>query len=84
MLYITINRIRYNQESLTAFKELEGKKFSELDGESQYNLEITAIRCIILRKENPKNLIQEVFSRLNQGSNKLSIQEIKHTLAYLD
>ena len=32
----------------------------------------TTIRSIILRKENPKNLIQEVFSRLNQGAVELS------------
>uniref|UniRef100_UPI003D76686B DUF262 domain-containing protein n=1 Tax=Acinetobacter variabilis TaxID=70346 RepID=UPI003D76686B len=51
-------------ESLTTFKELEGKKFSEL-GEFKTELENTTIRCIVLRKDNPKKLIREIFARLN-------------------
>ncbi|WP_321345405.1 DUF262 domain-containing protein [uncultured Draconibacterium sp.] len=66
-------------EGLTTFKELEGKKFSEI-GDYQNELESTTIRCIILRKENPKYLIQEIFSRLNQGAVKLSNQEIRHAI----
>lgn len=66
-------------EGLTAFEELEGKKFSEL-GSYKAELEATTIRCIILRKENPENLIQEIFSRLNQGAVKLSDQEIRHAI----
>jgi Protein of unknown function DUF262 len=66
-------------EGLTAFKELEGKKFSELE-DYQAELESTTIRCIILRKENPKKLIREIFSRLNQGAVALSGQEIRHAI----
>lgn len=66
-------------EGMTTFKELEGKKFSELK-EYQAELESTTIRCIVLRKENPKKLIREIFSRLNQGAVKLSDQEIRHAL----
>ena len=66
-------------EGLTTFKELEGKKFSEI-GDYQNELESTTIRCIILRKENPKHLIKEIFSRLNQGAVKLSNQEIRHAI----
>lgn len=66
-------------EGLTAFKELEGKKFSQLGG-YKAELEATTIRCIILRKENPESLIQEIFSRLNQGAVKLSDQEIRHAI----
>lgn len=66
-------------EGLTTFKELEGKKFSEL-GEHQAELESTTIRCIVLRKENSKKLIREIFSRLNQGAVKLTDQEIRHAL----
>ncbi|ANE57240.1 hypothetical protein [Methylomonas sp. DH-1] len=61
------------------FKELEGKKYSEL-GEYKTELEATTIRCIVLRRENPKHLIREIFSRLNQGAVKLSDQEIRHAL----
>ncbi|UIJ40438.1 DUF262 domain-containing protein [Vibrio kanaloae] len=66
-------------EGLTTFKELEGKKFSEL-GDLQAELESTTIRCIVLRKENPKKLIREIFARLNQGAVQLSNQEIRHAI----
>ena len=66
-------------ESLTTFKELEGKKFSEI-GEYKAELEATTIRCIVLRKENDQALIREIFSRLNQGAVQLSDQEIRHAL----
>ncbi|WP_321417610.1 DUF262 domain-containing protein [uncultured Desulfobacter sp.] len=66
-------------EGLTTFKELENKKFSEL-GDFQSELEATTIRCIILRKENPKHLVREIFSRLNQGAVELSDQEIRHAI----
>ncbi len=66
-------------EGMTAFKELEGKKFSQL-GPHRSELEATTIRCIVLRKENPDYLVQEIFSRLNQGAVKLSDQEIRHAI----
>lgn len=66
-------------EGMTAFPDLEGKKFSEL-GTLASDLETTTIRCVVLRNENPKELIAEIFSRLNQGAVKLSDQEIRHAL----
>lgn len=78
----TINRFfndEFPLEGLTIFKELEGKKFSEL-GSLQTELETTTIRCIILRKDNPKSLIREIFSRLNQGAVALTDQEIRHAI----
>jgi hypothetical protein len=66
-------------ESMSIFKDLEGKRFSEL-GSFQSELESTTIRCIVLRKENPKRLIREIFSRLNQGAVKLLDQEIRHAI----
>lgn len=66
-------------EGMTTFADLEGKKFSEL-GSYRSELESTTIRCIVLRKENPKYLITEIFSRLNQGAVQLSAQEIRHAL----
>lgn len=66
-------------EGMSVFKELEGKKFSEL-GDLRAELESTTIRCIVLRKENPKKLIREIFARLNQGAVQLSPQEIRHAI----
>jgi len=65
--------------NLTAFKELDGKKFSDLK-DYRSELETTTIRCIVLRKNNPSHIITEIFSRLNQGSIELSSQEIRHAL----
>jgi hypothetical protein len=66
-------------EGMSAFKELEGKKFSQLAA-YRSELEATTIRCIVLRKENPPSLVQEIFSRLNQGAVRLSDQEIRHAI----
>lgn len=69
----------FSLEGMTTYKELEGKKFSEL-GDLKSELETATIRCIVLRKDNPKKLIREIFSRLNQGAVKLSDQEIRHAI----
>ena len=66
-------------EGMTAFRELEGKKFSEL-GPLAADFESTTIRCVVLRNENPRELIAEIFSRLNKGAVELSDQEIRHAL----
>lgn len=66
-------------EGMTAFPDLEGKKFSEL-GTLAADFESTTIRCVVLRNENPKELIAEIFSRLNKGAVELSDQEIRHAL----
>ena len=66
-------------EGMTTFKELEGRRFSDL-GDLRSELETTTIRCIVLRKDNPKKLIREIFSRLNQGAVELSDQEIRHAI----
>ncbi len=69
----------FELEGLRIYTELNGKKFSQL-GDLKSELESTTIRCIILRKENPKDLIHEIFARLNQGAVKLSDQEIRHAI----
>jgi len=66
-------------EGLSVFSELNGKTFSEI-GNYKNELESTTIRCVILRKENPQELIREIFARLNQGSVILSSQEIRHAI----
>lgn len=69
----------FKLEGLTVFKELNHKTFSEL-GEFKNELESTTIRCVILRKENPQELVKEIFARLNQGAVQLSSQEIRHAI----
>lgn len=70
---------KFALEGLTVYKELNGKKFSEL-GTLQNDLENYTIRCIVLRNDNAKRLIKDIFARLNQGSVTLSRQEIRHAL----
>lgn len=66
-------------EGLTTFKELDGKRFSQI-GDLKTELESATIRCIVLRKDNPQLLVREIFSRLNQGAVTLEPQEIRHAL----
>lgn len=78
----TIKRFLNNEfalEGLTAFSELEGKKFSEI-GDFQEDLNSYTIRCIILRNDNSQELIQDIFARLNQGAVELTDQEIRHAI----
>lgn len=70
---------KFELEGLTIFTDLEGKKFSQL-GDYKSDLETTTIRCIILRKDNPKELVNEIFARLNQGAVELTHQEIRHAV----
>lgn len=69
----------FKLEGLTVFKDLEGLTFSEL-GDLKNDLESTTIRCVVLRKENKKELVQEIFARLNQGAVQLTAQEIRHAI----
>jgi len=70
---------KFKLEGLTFFTDLEGKSFSEL-GDLKSELETTTIRCIILRKDNDKELVSEIFARLNQGAVELTSQEIRHAV----
>lgn len=69
----------FKLEGLTVFTELNGKKFSEL-GNYKNDLENYTIRCIVLRNDNKKELIQDIFARLNQGAVSLTAQEIRHAI----
>jgi hypothetical protein len=69
----------FSLEGMTVFSNLEGKRFSEI-GDYRSELENTTIRCIILRKSNPRSIVREIFSRLNQGAVALSAQEIRHAI----
>ncbi|WP_462406678.1 GmrSD restriction endonuclease domain-containing protein [Gracilibacillus sp. Marseille-QA3620] len=69
----------FKLEGLTHYGELNGKKFSQL-GDFQSDLETYTIRCIVLRKDNSKELIKDIFARLNQGAVELTNQEIRHAM----
>lgn len=72
-------RDEFALEGMTTFRDLEGKRFSELE-DLRAELEASTIRCIVLRKSNERAIVREIFSRLNQGAVTLSEQEIRHAL----
>lgn len=67
-------------EGMSIFTELEGKTFRDLSPALQNDLENTTIRCIVLRKENSKSIVKEIFARLNKGAVSLTPQEIRHAI----
>ncbi len=77
-IYKFINN-EFALQGLTIFEELEGKFFKDL-GYYRSELETTTIRCIVLRKDNDKDIIKEIFARLNQGAVILTHQEIRHAV----
>jgi uncharacterized protein with ParB-like and HNH nuclease domain len=70
----------FELQGLRVYEELNGKKFSELDADIQDFLKEYTIRCIVLRKSNPKSIVNEIFARLNKGGVHLTDQEIRHAI----
>jgi hypothetical protein len=73
----------YNNEfclnGLSQLTDLNGKYYRDL-GELKQDFDTYTIRCIVLRKDNDKGLIKDIFARLNQGAVELTPQEVRHAL----
>lgn len=73
-------------EDMGYWKELEGKKYSELPEEVQKGIDRRYISSIVLLEETAKTpeeaeeLKQIVFERLNSGGEKLTAQETRNAL----
>ncbi|NQY07824.1 MAG: DUF262 domain-containing protein, partial [Flavobacteriaceae bacterium] len=65
-------------QGLTAYPELEGYKFTELDPRFQRHILNRTIRCIVILKDTHPQIKFDVFERLNTGSVKLNAQELRH------
>jgi hypothetical protein len=65
-------------QGLTAYPELDGFKFSELDPRFQRHIKNRTIRCIVILKDTHPQIKFDVFERLNTGSVKLNAQELRH------
>lgn len=65
-------------QGLTAYPELDGYKFSELDPRFQRHINNRTIRCIVILKDTHPQIKFDVFERLNTGSVKLNAQELRH------
>lgn len=65
-------------QGLTAYPELEGNKFSDLDPRFQKHILNRTLRCIVILKSTHPQIKFDVFERLNTGSVKLNPQELRH------
>lgn len=72
----------FSLKGLTAYTELEGYKFSQLDPRFQRHIKNRTIRCISILKETHPQVKFDVFERLNSGATQLTRQEIRHGLYY--
>lgn len=72
----------FKLKGLTAYPELEGNFFHELDGRFQRHIMNRALRCIIILKETHPQVKFDVFERLNSGSVKLNPQELRHGIYF--
>lgn len=59
-------------------RDLEGKKFSELDPGSSSDLGMRPLRAVIILRMTPDWVKHEVFVRLNRGGQPLNAQEIRN------
>ncbi len=77
---------KFPLEGLEYWKELEGKKYSELPQEIQKGIDRRYISSIVLLEETAKTpeeaekLKQIIFERLNSGGEKLEPQETRNAL----
>lgn len=70
----------FKLSGLKVLKELNKKKFSELDEYTQDAVRGTVIRTITFKKESDPNLKFEIFERLNTGSVPLNTQELRNCI----
>ena len=81
----SLNRFLNNEFSLiglTAYPELEGNHYFELDPRFQRHIANRTLRCLAILKETHPQVKFDVFERLNTGSAKLSFQELRHALHF--
>lgn len=75
---------QFKLTGLTAYPELEGNAFFELDIRFQRHIQNRTLRCISILKETHPQVKFDVFERLNTGSVRLNPQELRHGLYYGD
>ena len=71
-------------KGLTAYPELEGSRFHELDPRFRRHIQNRTLRCIVILKDTHPQVKFDVFERLNSGATKLTPQELRHGLYFGD
>lgn len=74
----------FKLKGLTAYPELEGSRFFELDPRFQRHIQNRTLRCIVILKDTHPQVKFDVFERLNSGATKLTPQELRHGLYFGD
>ncbi len=69
---------KFPLQGLTAYPELDGFTFSDLDPRFKRHIQNRTIRCIVILKDTHPQIKFDVFERLNTGSVKLNAQELRH------
>ncbi len=69
---------------LTAYPELEGNFFTDLDPRFQRHITNRTIRCLIILKDTHPQVKFDVFERLNSGAVRLTPQELRHGIYHGD
>jgi 5-methylcytosine-specific restriction endonuclease McrA len=65
---------------LSIMKELNRKRFDELDPALKKKIKKTSLHCIIINNESDRDIKFEIFERLNTGSVRLNEDEIRNTV----
>lgn len=71
-------------KGLTAYPELEGNRYHQLDSRFQRHVRNRTLRCIVILKDTHPQVKFDVFERLNTGAVKLTPQELRHGLYFGD
>lgn len=68
----------FELQGLTAYPELEGTKFNDLDPRFRRHIQNRTLRCITIMKETHPQIKFDVFERINTGAVQLNPQEVRH------
>ena len=68
----------FELQGLSAYPELEGSKFNDLDPRFRRHIINRTLRCITIMKETHPQIKFDVFERINTGAVQLNSQEVRH------
>jgi len=76
--YNFIKKDGFKLSGLRVLKELNGKRYEDLDEKLQDAIDEYPIRVVRILKESHKDIKFDIFERLNRGSVKLNEQELRN------
>ena len=78
--YNFIKKDGFKLSGLRVLKELNGKRYEDLDEKLQDAIDEYPIRVVRILKESHKDIKFDIFERLNRGSVKLNEQELRNCI----